>query len=1023
MLIDFQSPWYLLLLLLIPALCALSYRRLAVLGPVRRLVVLGLRSLLVLLIALALADIQWVRRTERLAVIFLVDQSLSIPQNHRQTMREYVDEAIKKHRPELGGDLAGMIEFARTAEPVVAPHDDVVFVPDVSEVALDRHYTNLAAAMRMAKSLFPADAAKRIVIITDGNENMGDALAQAEDLRSAGISIDVVPIRYPFSRDVAVEKVVLPGGIRKGQPFDLRVVLTNSAIATDDDDGVVVGQLRIHRIANGQPELRADQRIEVPPGKRVFRIRETIQRPNFYTYEATFDPDRPDGSRVQNNLAVAQSNDAVVQNNQASAFTHVAGSGRVLLIENKDHLGRFDDVARRLGERNIEVIPMPSDKAFRSLADLQQYDSIILADVPREHFSDEQIKMLVRNTQQMGAGLIMMGGQDSFGSGGWTNTELEKAMPIDFQIKNTKIAPVGALVMIMHASEMARGNHWQKVIAKEAIKTMGSQDYCGVLHWNGNDAWLWGGMRKVGPFRKLMLKRIAVMQPGDMPQFDPAMRMAVTAFAGLKDTAVRHMIIISDGDPSVPTPATIQALKNLKVTVSTMAVGSHGMFGSQALQDIADQTGGTYYIVTDPRALPRYYQKEARRVAQPLMKKLDPPLRPLRESAHEILKGIEGELPPLAGFVMSTRKESSLAETLLYSPLPADKNYTTVLAAWNYGLGRTVAFTSDGGDEWARAWRGWSDYDRFLGQMVRWSMRPTGEMGDFTISSEVRGGKVNVVVTALDKNDEFLNLLELEGTVLDPSLGDLAIQFRQVAPGRYIGSFDVTESGSYLINVRDATGDITGRTGVNVPYSAEFRQRRTNEVLLANIAGLAPEGAEPGRLIEDPSGRNNPRASLPALLETNVFRHDLPQASSSQDVWHLLMLIGCCVFFGDVLMRRVHIHFLWLLPMLAAARDRVLRREAVAQPDEYMERLRSRKAEVTERIESRRATTRFEAADDAADSSADPTVLTEMVDRPGTPAKPQAGLAPGEAHDDESYTSRLLKAKKKVWEDRDRDKK
>jgi uncharacterized membrane protein/Mg-chelatase subunit ChlD len=1004
MLIDFQSPWYLLLLLLIPAMCVLSYKRLAVLGPVRRWVVLSMRSLLVLLFALALADIQSVRSSDRLAVIFLVDRSLSIPQEHQKTMRRYVDEAIKQHRPELGGDLAGMIEFARTAEPVVAPHDDIVHVPKNSEIAMDREYTNLAAAMRMAKALFPADAAKRIVIVTDGNENMGDALAQAEDLRSAGISIDVVPIRYQFNRDVAIEKVVLPGGIRQGQPFDLRVVLTNSTVGEDTEGAIVAGRLQIHRIANGQPELRADQRIELPPGKRVFHIRETIRRPNFYTYEATFVPDNTE-------------DDALVQNNQASTFTHVAGSGRVLLIENHEFLGRFDDMADRLGDRDIEVITMPSDNAFRSLAELQQYDSVILANVPRDQFTDEQIKMLVRNTQQMGAGLIMMGGEDSFGAGGWTNTEIEKAMPIDFQIKNTKVAPVGALAMIMHACEMPRGNHWQKVIGKEAIKTMGSQDYCGVLHWNGNDVWLWGGMRKVGKNRKLMLSKLDRMQPGDMPQFDPAMAMAAAAFGNLKDAAIKHMIIISDGDPSVPTQATIQRLKDLNVTVSTMAVGSHGLLGSGPMQDIAAQTGGKYYVVTNAKALPRLYQREARRVAQPLMKKLDPPIRPLRERSHEILKGIEGDLPPLGGFVMSTRKESSLAETLLYSPLPADKAYTTVLAAWTYGLGRTVAFTSDAGHNWAKAWQGWADYDRFLGQMVRWSMRPTGDAGNFTISTDVRGGKVNVVVTALDKNDEFLNLLELEGTVLDPSLGDLDVKFRQVAPGRYIGSFDATESGSYLINVRDAKGDVAGRTGIDVPYSAEFRQRQTNEALLSSIAELTPDGAEPGQLIDDPTGRND----LTALLETNVFRHDLPKATSSQGVWHLLMLIGCCVFFGDVLMRRVHIHFLWVLPMLAAARDRVLRRE-VAEPDAYMERLRSRKAEISEAIDSRRKTTRFEAPSETAQPPADPTVMAEMVDKPSTPAKPPAGLAPGEAAEEEDYTSRLLKAKKKVWEDRDKDK-
>ena len=73
--------------------------------------------------------------------------------------------------------------------------------------------------------------------------------------------------------------------------------------------------------------------------------------------------------------------------------------------------------------------------------------------------------MLVRNTQQMGSGLVMLGGPNSFGAGGWTGTELEEAMPVDFQIKNKQVAPIGALAMLMHASEMADGNHWQKKIA------------------------------------------------------------------------------------------------------------------------------------------------------------------------------------------------------------------------------------------------------------------------------------------------------------------------------------------------------------------------------------------------------------------------------------------------------------------------------------------------------------------------------------------------------------------------------
>ncbi len=135
--------------------------------------------------------------------------------------------------------------------------------------------------------------------------------------------------------------------------------------------------------------------------------------------------------------------------------------------------------------------------------------------------------MLVRNTQNMGSGLVMLGGPNSFGAGGWTNTPLEEAMPVDFQIKNAKVAPVGALAMLMHASELAEGNHWQKVVAREALKALGNQDYCGVLHWGTMaDEWLWRGMLKVGPNRSQMLARLDRMTPGDMPDFESSLKLA-----------------------------------------------------------------------------------------------------------------------------------------------------------------------------------------------------------------------------------------------------------------------------------------------------------------------------------------------------------------------------------------------------------------------------------------------------------------------------------------------------------------
>ena len=424
-------------------------------------------------------------------------------------MMDYINADIREHRQ--GKDRVGVVVFGRDAAVEIPPFDDNVQLEQTIESVVDPEYTNLAAAMKLAQALFPEDAAKRIVLLSDGNQNLGNAVEQAQALSAAGVGIDAVPIRYRTRAEIIVERVALPPDVRRGEPFDLRVVVTNTAEATAHDPGNVRGRLILSATAGGRTDTLSDQPVVLPPGKKVFSIRQKIEAANFYTYEARFIPDRPE-------------DDVFPQNNRATAFTHVQGKGQVLLIEDYEHPGEFAVLVDRLRRQGLEVEVQPSNQLFSTLADLQPYDTVLLANVPREQFSDGQIAMLARNTQQMGAGLVMLGGPNSFGAGGWTNTEVEQAMPVDFQIKSFKVVPRGALAMIMHASEIAEGNYWQKVIAKKAIEALGPQDYCGVIHWNGASQWLWGrGLLEVGPNRDQMMARLDRMTPGDMPDFDPTM--------------------------------------------------------------------------------------------------------------------------------------------------------------------------------------------------------------------------------------------------------------------------------------------------------------------------------------------------------------------------------------------------------------------------------------------------------------------------------------------------------------------
>lgn len=1039
----FDSPWYLLLLLLVPVLWIFSFRSLAGMGTARRLLALGLRTVVFVLLVMALAEAQYLRTSEKISVIYLLDQSESIPAEQRRAMLDYVIKEVGVHRDAGRGDKAGLIVFGREAAIEVPPFDDDIQLAGKLETVIDlrRDATNLSAAMKLAQATFPEDSAKRVVIVTDGNENIGDARAIARMLVRDAIGIDVVPVSVGARAEVAVEKVTLPEQVRKDQPFVANIVVNNmTQPTTDNPTGEVKGTLRLIRRAGGQEETLEESQQILKPGKSVFQARDEIKFSQFYTYEARFEPDDA-------------ASDTMSQNNRATAFTHVRGKGHILIIEDFNHRGEFSDLELLLRKKN-EVTVKQSNAAFSTLAELQSYDCIILANVPRSSpdevdgvtrlnrfFSEDQIDMLVRNTQQMGGGLVMLGGDRSFGAGDWAETELEKAMPVEFTIKNAKIRGVGALVMIMHACELPQGNHWEKVVAKQAIQGLGSMDYCGLLAWNdfkGSDDWLWqdntgNGLVRVGGGRQNMINRTGRMSPGDMPQFDPAMKKALAAFNKCTNATTKHMIIISDGDPSRPSGATMRGFQNAPpfvggkpkgIQISTVAIGTHGPPGSTPLQNIATSTGGKYYVVNNPRALPRIYQREVRRVARPLIH--EKPIAPQVVYRHEMLRGIDdAALPVIDGFVLTQVKENPLVEVSALTDQPAGEKTGTILASWTYGLGRSVAFTTDGGARWASSLKQWPHYERFFTQMIDWAMRPTTEEGKFNVVSDVKDGKVQVVVTALDADDEFLNFLEMGASVVGPDNKPLDVPIRQVSPGRYIGEFEADNSGSFLVNINGALpqpGEKEGevkmvpfqlRSGVSVPYSDEYRNRETNLGLLDMLAGLEPNDGKPGKMIQGAMERGN----VDQLVEVDTFRHDLKKAVSSNDIWPLLLLALGCLFLADVFVRRVQFSWDWLAPVTAVLGRFVLRPQQETQPDERLQRLRSRKHEATAGHDQRRAAARFEPQSEA---QVDVAVLDESSaaaeEARRRAARPSgSGTAMGPAQpEEETYTERLMKAKKEA---------
>ena len=860
------------------------------------------------------------------------------------------------------------------------PLTGAAHLPDRFESQVDGQGTNLAAALRLAQAVFPADAAKRVVIISDGNENSGDALAQAQRLAELGIGIDVLPIERGGQREVAVEKLVLPQDIRQGTPFEARVVFNGTS--DDPDAKPTPGRLRISRTAGGQTQVLADQPVSVGTGKQVLSFQEEIASPDFYTYSARFVPDGADG-------------DTLPENNEATAFTHVRGRGQVLVIEDFAKPGEFADWVDMLKRQNLEVVVQPSNRLFSNLAELQRYDLVVLADVARTTgadaeglatFSDDQIEMLVQNTQHMGSGLLMLGGPDSFGAGGWTNTALEKAMPVDFQVKNAKVVPSGALMLVLDSSGSMSGDKLElsKAAAMAAVKILGRDDFVGVVSFDSAAHWIVPMTRISDP--AAINRQIARLEAGGGTDMEPGMAHGYRALREV-NAAVKHMIVLTDGQTHGSNFTYMARLgREQKITTSCVAVGAGS--ATALLNSIAASGGGKYYLVDNPRTIPRIFMKEAMRVARPVIFEDAGGIAPQRVASHEILDGIDGALPPLTGFVMTSPKDSPLVETPLLSPKPTG-NRNSLLATWQFGLGRSVAFTTDAGQRWTKSWPQWSGYEKLFTQMARWTMRPTDKQSSLNVFAEATDGTIQVVVTALDKDDQFLNFLDLTGTLLDPKMQRVELPLKQTAPGRYVGRVPVAQSGSYFLSISPGPNQAPVRAGVNVPYSAEFKDRQSNTQMLRNLAALAPEGGRPGIILPEPTDQEK----LDKSLAANVFRHDLKRATTRQTGWHLLALAAGCLFLFDVFNRRVIVSFAWVPVAAGRVGGYLFRREQKTEPAPALDRLQARKREIGEQLEDRRAAARFEPEPSTAEELA-PEAVAVATEAPSRTAAAEPRVSP-----------------------------
>ena len=866
---DFEQPSWLWLCLLVPLLVAASLRSLAGLDGLRRVLALSMRSLLVVLLACCLAGVRSVRRSDDVTVMFLMDRSHSV-----EALEASQEEFVRKSTAEVPpDDRVGLIDFARNAYLQQLPMRGGYHVPPGRLPAMastDR--TDIGAAMRLAMAMFPHDTAKRMVLLSDGNDNAGDVLAEARRAKADGIPVDVVPQWYQHRNEVYFDRMIVPAHAEPGEQLAVRMILhTEKAVS---------GTIALFQ--NGQPvPLRdEDARVRLTPGSNTFYVKLSSPTADSQVFEAVF---RPDDEAM----------DTVAKNNTASGFTFVSGSSRALIISpSPEHDAPLLDAL--LSENVNVVMKTPEELGEFGLVQSMNYATIILANVPAASFTEQQQAELATYVKDMGSGLIMLGGDEGFGAGGWIGSPVEEVMPVSFEIKHKRVLPRGALVLIMHSCEIPRGNYWGKAMAKKSVDTISSQDYVGVLAYTyspGGENW--EVPLDLNTNKAAVKAKIDRMQIGDMPDFGTTMQMAYEALTGGRgrDAAQKHVIVLSDGDAQAPSAKLLADFAEAKVTISTIGIGWGAHVMESTLREIALKTGGNYYAARNPRQLPKIFSKESKVVKRPLI--IDEPFQPqVRQVENDLLAGIDPaaeSLPVLGGLVMTQLKPGPN----VFVPVirATDDGDDPVLAHWQYELGKTVAFTSGYWPVWGKEWTSWPKFAKFWAQIVRWSMRQES-LANFDTYSKVEGDRGRIVIDALDKDASYLNQLQLDGRVAGPAGRTVPVRFLQTGPGKYEADFDAEQSGQYIANVQvydRGTPLGTVHTGLSLPFSPEYRNLKPNEALLRQVVEITG-----GRWLDV------------APEEAAIFEQETPPVEAKQPAWSwMLAWLLLPAFLLDVAVRRL----------------------------------------------------------------------------------------------------------------------
>ena len=795
------------------------------------------------LLILAIAGLSLLSPTTRQFFAIAIDRSLSIDSKSQEKIDEFVGE-MEKNR---GDSQIAYMHVALTPSAIVSGYEQLV-APEEK----DQRGTDLAAAIQTAAAAAPPGFVPQIVLLTDGRQTHGDAIQAAA---ASKIPVNVIPLSVRSEPEVQVAEANAPAEVRQGEPFYVETIISSN----HEDEGFIDVFRGDILVSN------SEKPIKIREGENRFRFRQSIEQESQTDYV----------------VRIRGFKDTLLDNNAASAVVFAAGKPSVLIVDS--NVQESSQLRWALEEQDLIVQVRPAEGLPRTLSELQKFDCVVLSNISATVMSLQQMEILRTYVEDLGGGLVMIGGDQSFGLGGYYKTTLEEILPVRSNFDKEKEKPSLAMVLVIDKSGSMGGEKMEmaKDAAKGAAELLGPKDQLGVVAFDGQAYWV--SELHSAADKGYIIDRISTIEASGGTSIYPGLSDAYEALVGAS-AKLKHVILLTDGHSE---PGDFDGIAGdmvaARITLSSVAVGTGA--DQELLQKLAETGSGRFYLCEEANSIPQIFAKETVEASKSAINEL--PFVPIMVRPTQVLAGIDLETAPfLLGYVITKPKPTS--EFILASEVG-----DPVLVWWRYGLGMTAAFTSDAKSQWAAEWLTWSNFGPFWAQVIRHCMRKSESKGVF-VEVQRNGNRSSVIVDSVDPAGKFVNQATTKMTVIAPQLERTNLELEQIAPGRYQAEISTDVTGAYHLELSQSVNNVPNfrqTRSIVVGYPDELRLGPADENLMKKVAEVS-------------GGKYCPTVKDLYAKSDRVAQNVIP-------LWPFLLITALCLFLLDVLFRRLDVS-LWV---------------------------------------------------------------------------------------------------------------